>query len=350
MSKDQPTVEIVDVEGGSAPKPVADGSPIETIEIDDPLPHPADVPPIVDNEGDAALGMRTSKRSRSRSSRMLLGLLAAILGIYVTASTWSFTVALVESNPVLGWVFGAMLAALVLGIAWSEVVGYRRLRKVTRLQQQYVEAVESGSPKKAKRFVRKVALMYRKHSQIEIKGVIDEVVEKVSNEVDSEAILAIAESQILQPLDELAELEVERTVRHVATVTAILPAPSLDVLSALIMNFMMIRRVAEIYCGRPGAMGSWRLLRRVVKHLVATAAVSLVGDSLAGSWLGKLVGRVGEGAINGVLTARVGLTAIDVCRPMPFGNNRSRPNVRGMLLRAVPDFRKEGPETGSKES
>jgi len=57
-------------------------------------------------------------------------------------------------------------------------------------------------------------------------------------------------------------------------------------------------------------------------HLVATGAVA-VGDDLIGSiagggMLGKISRRFGEGMINGALTARVGVAAIEVCRPLPF--------------------------------
>jgi putative membrane protein len=47
------------------------------------------------------------------------------------------------------------------------------------------------------------------------------------------------------------------------------------------------------------------------------------GESLFQQVLGhgiaaRISTRLGEGVINGILTARVGLAAIDVCRPLPF--------------------------------
>ena len=50
----------------------------------------------------------------------------------------------------------------------------------------------------------------------------------------------------------------------------------------------MIRRVAEIYGGRSGTLGSWRLTRAVMTHLVATGAVA-IGDDLIGSVAGGSV-------------------------------------------------------------
>jgi len=47
------------------------------------------------------------------------------------------------------------------------------------------------------------------------------------------------------------------------------------------------------------------------------------GDSILQQFLGhgiaaRLSARLGEGVVNGLLTARVGIAAIDVCRPLPF--------------------------------
>jgi putative membrane protein len=131
---------------------------------------------------------------------------------------------------------------------------------------------------------------------------------------------------------------VQAAARQVATVTALVPLALADVAAALTANLRMIRRVAEIYGGRSGFLGSWRLTRAVLTHLVATGAVA-VGDDmleplLGGSLLGKLSRRFGEGLVNGALTARVGVAAMEVCRPLPFSPRR-RPSVRGMVKNAL---------------
>ena len=100
----------------------------------------------------------------------------------------------------------------------------------------------------------------------------------------------------------------------------------------------MIRRIAEIYGGRSGTLGSWRLLRAVMTHLVATGAVAMgddmLGSVLGGNLLARLSRRFGEGVVNGALTARVGLAAMEVCRPMPFSDGR-RPRVTSIIQTAL---------------
>lgn len=143
---------------------------------------------------------------------------------------------------------------------------------------------------------------------------------------------------MIAPLDLAAEREVAAAARQVATVTALVPLALADVVAALTANLRMIRRIAEIYGGRGGVLGSWRLTRAVMTHLVATGAVA-VGDDmlepiLGGSILGKLSRRFGEGLVNGALTARVGVAAMEVCRPIAY-DAENRPRARRLVKQAL---------------
>ncbi|MCB4379026.1 DUF697 domain-containing protein, partial [Synechococcus sp. MU1644] len=158
------------------------------------------------------------------------------------------------------------------------------------------------------------------------------------DQMDATGLLKLAEDTLVAPLDKAAEREVEAAARQVATVTALVPLALADVVAALTANLRMIRRIAEIYGGRGGGLGSWRLTRAVMAHLVATGAVA-VGDDmlepvLGGSILGKLSRRFGEGLVNGALTARVGVAAMEVCRPLTYLPG-DRPKARRLVKQAL---------------
>ncbi|MEO1155194.1 MAG: YcjF family protein, partial [Pseudomonadota bacterium] len=59
-----------------------------------------------------------------------------------------------------------------------------------------------------------------------------------------------------------------------------------------------------------------------------------IGSVAGGGVLSKISRRFGEGLINGALTARVGVAAMEVSRPLPFGKDR-RPSVTGIVKRAL---------------
>jgi putative membrane protein len=53
-----------------------------------------------------------------------------------------------------------------------------------------------------------------------------------------------------------------------------------------------------------------------------------------GHLMTKLSRRFGEGMINGALTARVGIAALEVCRPMPF-RTLKKPRVTNLIGRSL---------------
>ena len=60
----------------------------------------------------------------------------------------------------------------------------------------------------------------------------------------------------------------------------------------------------------------------------------LISSVLGGGAVSKLSRRFGEGVVNGALTARVGIAAMEVCRPMPFVA-LPRPRVTSLIKRAL---------------
>jgi putative membrane protein len=96
--------------------------------------------------------------------------------------------------------------------------------------------------------------------------------------------------------------------------------------------------LSEIYGGRSGSLGSIRLMRKVFTALLGAGAMALaddlVGSVAGGGVLAKISRRFGEGVINGALTARVGLAAMELSRPMPFAA-LPRPNTGTTTTRAL---------------
>jgi putative membrane protein len=91
--------------------------------------------------------------------------------------------------------------------------------------------------------------------------------------------------------------------------------------------------VADLYGGRPGAIGLFRLIKAVLSHLAVTGSIA-VGDTLLHQLIGhgvagRLSAKLGEGVVNGLMTARIGLSAMDVCRPLPF-RAAERPQLRDL--------------------
>ena len=318
------------------------------IDLDDAPkgPSPAEAPPVPDPvavpqlEGRAMQTVATlAARQPSRLTRLFWGLLLTILGAVISLAAWDFVTGLIARMPMLGYavtgLIGLFLLVLLM-IALRELAAFSRLARIDKLHHQAEAALADNDLEQARQVTKGLTRLYA--GRDDTKSGRDRLAEYGKDQFDAAALLGLAETELLAPLDTAARREIEAAARQVATVTAIVPLALADVVAALTSNLRMIRRVAEIYGGRSGTLGSWRLARAVMTHLVATGAVA-VGDDLIGSVAGggvlsKISRRFGEGIVNGALTARVGVAAMEVCRPLPFARQK-RPSVTGLVKRAL---------------
>ena len=140
--------------------------------------------------------------------------------------------------------------------------------------------------------------------------------------IDGADMIRLAERELMTPLDQQARLLISAAAQRVSLVTAISPRALFDVVFVFAASLRLIRQLARLYGGRPGTLGMIRLMRHVLAHLAITggmaASDSVIQQILGHGLTAKLSQRLGEGFLNGLLTARLGLAAIDVTRPLPF--------------------------------
>ena len=67
--------------------------------------------------------------------------------------------------------------------------------------------------------------------------------------------------------------------KRVSLVTAVSPRALVDLAYVVFEAGRLIRRLAELYGGRPGTLGFFRLARGVLAHLAVTGAIA-AGDEL----------------------------------------------------------------------
>lgn len=308
-------------------------------------PDVAQAPPVPDlpealPEGQAMqMAAQLAARPSSRLARWFWGLLGLILTTVISIAAWDFVTGLVARSPLLGAAVTALVAVFLLVslvMILRELAGFARLRRVDALRAGADAALVSGDLNEARRVLDQLQRLYG--GRADTAWGRERLKERQGEMMDADALLGLAEREVLVPLDAAATREVEAAARQVAAVTALVPLALADVVTALTANIRMIRRVAEVYGGRSGTLGSWRLTRAVMTHLVATGAVAagddLIGTLAGGGALAKISRRFGEGLVNGALTARVGVAAIEVCRPLPF-NAVKRPSVSGLVKRAL---------------
>ena len=263
-------------------------------------------------------------------------------------------------TPALGWLGLALLvvAALALLVMLArELRGVLRQRRIATLHGSIAQAREADDREAARSLMRELVGLYE--SRPETAGARAHVSSLTREIVDGRDLIDIAERTLLHPLDALVAKEIADAAKRVSVVTAISPRAIVDLLfvaaqAARLVRTLderfagaRVRTIAEIYGGRPGAFGFLRILRSVGAHLAITGGMA-VGDSLVQQLLGhglaaRLSARLGEGVLNGLLTARVGLSAMAVCRPAPFAADK--PPGIGDVAPFLFGSKKEGTES-----
>ncbi|MDO5605601.1 MAG: TIGR01620 family protein [Paracoccus sp. (in: a-proteobacteria)] len=317
--------------------------------------NPADAPPVGDDglplPRPRAMEMvaRLAGRGPSRLTRLLFNAGAALLTFLLSVAALNYISGLFIRWPVLGWIgvgLFALFTIAVLAVGIREIRAWRRFAQIDQINRDAGQALARGDLTGARAVTARLDRLYAERPQAQWGRAT--LAERGPEALDAETLLILAEAQLLAPLDREARAEIEAATRTVAAVTALIPLAFADVAAALAANLRMIRRMAEIYGGRAGAVGGWRLARVVMTHLIATGAVA-AGDDLihtlaGGGLMAKLSRRFGEGVVNGALTARVGIAAMEVCRPLPF-IAQPRPRVGNLVSRGLAGLFGAGGET-----
>ena len=247
------------------------------------------------------------------------GLASLAIGLWVTRIVDD----LFARVPALGWVAVALagLALLaVLGLGLREWRAVARQRRIATLHIACATAHAADDRDGARNALSELTSLYAERPDTaRARALVKDLSAEI---VDGRDLLEIAERNLMADLDDAARREIAVAAKRVSVVTAISPRALIDVAFVAAQAVRLIRRIAEIYGGRPGLLGFLKLARSVGVHLTITGGMA-IGDSLVQQVLGhglasRLSARLGEGVLNGMLTARIGLSALAVCRPMPF--------------------------------
>ncbi len=267
---------------------------------------------------------------------------SAFTGLLIMWASVSFVNLIKELfalSAFLGWIGAALLALAglaALAILLREIFGIFSLAKISKIQENAEIARNTNDLKIAKQVVKNLQSIYA--GRPELTWGLAAIKEHQGDIIDGRDRINLAERELLAPLDEAAGQIVASASRRVTLLTAVTPAAVLDIVFVAAQNMKMLRQLATLYGGRPGTLGTFKLTGMVISHLAVTGGLALT-DNLVQQFIGKgLLGRLsarfGEGAVNGILTTRIGLAALDLTRPIPFSKD-TRPSLPDFLKNII---------------
>jgi putative membrane protein len=264
----------------------------------------------------------TAPHRRFRWPGLLISALLALFSMWASLSLVELVEAFFARNAILGWTafsIAALAGLAALAIITREIIGLWRLNTIEHLQEQAARAINLDERTSAVKVCSSLEAIYAERA--DVKWGLQQFRSHASDILDPCDRVRLAERLLLTPLDEAAHKLIAKRARRVTLLTTVTPAAALDILIVATQNLGLLRDIATLYGGRPSTLATLKLARMVVTHLAVTGGLALsdnliqhvVGKGL----LGKLSARFGEGAVNGILTSRIGLAACDVCRPIP---------------------------------
>lgn len=276
---------------------------------------------------------------KPRRGSIVTSIFLAAFGILVSLALGLWTDqllrALFDRSTWLGWFatgVAGVAALALLGIVVRELWALSRLGSIARLHRAATEALARDDSKAAAAVVRDLSELLADRPET---AAGRRVIAGLENEIiDGANLVRLAETEILLPLDERAKTLILDAAKRVSVVTAVSPRALVDLVYVIFEASRLIRRIAQLYGGRPGTLGFFRLGRGVIAHLAVTGAIAagddfvhqIVGQGLAA----RLSARLGEGVVNGMMTARIGIAAMETVRPLPFAAVR-RPGISDFL-------------------
>ena len=305
---DDPAVVVMDGDDSSRP---ARGSVRITPEPDPALPVPLDHAPPAP--------VRRGFRWGTVFWSAVGGLVLLAAGLSITQLVDNLF-ARSEGLGFLGLALAIAAALAFTVVVAREAFGLVRLAAIEKLHLRAAEVLLSDDRAQSRAIVQDLLKLAHQNPHLAraraaLQGHADDI-------IDGADMIRLAERQLMTPLDQEARRLVSQAAQRVSIITAVSPRAVVDVLFVFAASLRLIRQLARLYGGRPGALGMFRLMRHVIGHAAITGGMA-ASDGLIQQVLGhgiaaKLSQRLGEGVLNGLLTARLGLAAIDVIRPLPF--------------------------------
>ena len=146
------------------------------------------------------------------------------------------------------------------------------------------------------------------------------------HETQSDREVVSLYAHLVQPvLDAQARREISRSAAESTLMIAVSPLALVDMGFIAWRNLRLINRIANLYGIELGYYSRLRLFRLVLINIAFAGASELVRE-IGMDWMSqdlaaRLSARAAQGIGAGLLTARLGIKAMELCRPLPWIDN-----------------------------
>lgn len=283
---------------------------------------PALTETLLPEEGAAEAVVDAALRPKRSLWRKMVTAGLALFGVSVVGQgvQWALNAWQTQDWVALG---GCAAGALIVGAGVGSVATeWRRLWKLRQRAHERDEArdlLHSHAAGKGRAFCEKLAAqagLDQSHPALQRWYA-------AIHETQNDREIVTLYAHIVQPvLDTQARREISRSAAESTLMIAVSPLALVDMAFIAWRNLRLINRIARIYGIELGYYSRLRLFRMVLLNMAFAGASELVRevgmDWMSQDLAARLSTRAAQGIGAGLLTARLGIKSMELCRPLPW--------------------------------
>jgi len=240
--------------------------------------------------------------------------------VLIVIETTEFFILGFSQEPIIAAIYAVLLFILSIIIGRSllkELTGLRQFKRRQNLQSKVKQHLNNNGEINAKE------LCFNISKQLPCELSNDHIWNNQDiNELSDAEVLRLYSRQVLTQVDQKALDKIGKFSMEATVLVALSPIAILDMMLMLWRNFKLIDEIAHLYGLRLSYWSRIRLFKHVITNMAFVGATELIADLgtelLSADLLGKLSVRFAQGLGAGMLTARLGLKTLTLCRPIPF--------------------------------
>tara|TARA_R110000737_G_scaffold105727_2_gene138722 strand:- start:5600 stop:6613 length:1014 start_codon:yes stop_codon:yes gene_type:complete len=227
-----------------------------------------------------------------------------------------------SQSPIIASLYAILLSGLLLvcgRTVWREFSGLRQFKYQQDLKQQAQGIIDEEGQVDAASLCDKIS----KRLPCDLAEFDHSAWQNLNlEEYNGSEIMQLYSRNVLSQVDEKALKEIAKFSSESVILVALSPIAVIDMLIMLWRNLRLVNKIAALYGLKLSYWSRVSLIKQVIINMAYAGASELVADLganlLGAELLGKLSARMGQGLGAGMLTARLGLKAMHLCRPIPF--------------------------------
>lgn len=207
---------------------------------------------------------------------------------------------------------------------WKKLVYLRKHQHNQRMSSQLLlENLPSNDGEQAVKFCENIA-----DNLMDI-PLVEQAQQRWKSELNdaynAKEVIYLFSENVLKPIDKQVKQMISRNAAENAVIVAVSPLAMVDVLLMAARNIALVNKITRAYGMELGYISRLKLFKLVLSNMIFAGATEIatdVGmDFFSQNLTAKLSLRAAQGIGAGILTARLGIKAMEFCRPIAFQAN-----------------------------